>query len=68
MNGAPSSSVWKLVAERLPISQKVMAGSTSWGSATYLIIDTSAENSELTTMPPKIIITMFVPPRTRLTA
>ena len=67
ISGAPIARLARVVPERLPISQKVIDGSTSCGSAIYFTSETSAEKSALTTIPASIIMITDEEPRTRLT-
>ena len=67
ISGAPIARLARVVPDRLPISQNVIDGSTSCGSAAYFTSDTSAEKSALTTMPASIIMITEEEPRTRLT-
>ena len=47
IKGAPIKSASEVMPDRLPMSQKVIAGSTSWGSAVYFTNDTRAEKRVL---------------------
>lgn len=52
----PICNVRKDADDKLPINQNVMTGRTSFGSATYFVKDTRAENKEEMTIPANIII------------
>ena len=58
ITGPPVRSALRVMPEKLPISQKVMTGRTSCGSAAYFTRETSAENRELITMPARITMIM----------
>ena len=62
MKGRPSASEAKSLPDRLPMSQWVMAGSLSLGSATYLSMEMTALKMALTMTPARTSITMLVRP------
>ena len=68
MRGAPARTRSTVAPESAPMSQKVICGRTSCGSATYLTSEMRAVKSAATTMPARIIMRSPDSPRTRAIA
>ena len=68
MKGSPSRSVFMVAPVMEPMSQKVMAGSTSCGSAAYFTSAISALKKAEITRPERISMSTVVLPRMLLTA